>query len=101
MSKASLNSKPQTQHASVSEYSDFERRELAIALNSRKRGDLVLALFHESEKEQPDLAKIDRLNQQAKELILEKQEIYNGNKEIQNKVIETFKDYNAAKGESK
>ena len=101
MSKASLNSTPQTQHASVSKYSNFARLELAIALNAKKRGDVVRALLQEDEKDNPDIEKISRLNQEAKELILEKQEIYFGNEEIQNKVIETFKDYNAAKGESK
>ena len=90
MSQAALNLEAKPKFTPTSEFSNFERRELAIALNSRKRGDLVLALLHESEKEQPDLAKIDRLNQQAKELILEKQEIYNGNVTTQMKVIDTY-----------
>ncbi len=90
MSQVALNIEPHPQSTPVSEYSDFARQELAIALNSRKRGKLVLEIVHEKNKEHPDFEKIGLLNQKAQELILEKREIYLGNIAMQNKVIDTY-----------
>lgn len=79
---------PEAETSETDEYNDFTRRELAIALNSAKRGKVFLERFYENRKADPDYTKIHLLNKKMRSLIAEKQDVYTGDQTICDLVIE-------------
>ena len=68
------------------DFDGFERREMALQVNSMECGDNIRAIMAEEAKACPDIQKIEELKVEGRRLWREKQEIYSGDIELQQKL---------------
>ena len=70
------------------DFDGFERREMALQVNSLACGDNIRALMAEEAKACPNAQRIEEIKAEGRRLWREKQEIYSGNIEVQQRLAD-------------
>ncbi len=68
------------------DFDGFERREMALQVNSMECAKNLHAVLAEKEKKCPDMEKIQKLKEETKRLYNEKVRLYSGDIELQQKL---------------